>query len=156
MNDELRTLAIRALIACIAVTWLVILWRADRNKAFQNFSFLGYITTHDGYPDRPATMEIGSWVALTMTLIVLVSNDRLTEWFALIYAGLPAIRAGQTSWLRSNAAPPAPGTVTTETKETKKVETGSTVAPPAGTVTMESKKTETRTDVKPVTFAEGT
>lgn len=134
MTDDLRQLAIRVLIACVAVMWLIILWRADRDKAFRNFSILGYLTTKDGYPDRPATMEIGSWVALTMTLIVLVANDRLTEWFALIYAGLPAIRAGQTSWLRSNAAQPAPGTVTTETK-----------------------KVETRTtDVVKPTFAEGT
>ena len=123
MSEELRTLAIRALIACVAVTWLVVLWRADRNNKFENFSFLGYITTREGYPNPPATMEIGSWIALTMTLIVLVANDKLTEWFALIYAGLPAIRAGQTSWLRSNAAPPSPGTVTTETK---KVETRTT------------------------------
>ena len=117
MTEELRTLAIRALIACVAVTWLVVLWRADRNKKFENFSFLGYITTRDGYPNPPATMEIGTWIALTMTLIVLVANDKLTEWFVLIYAGLPAIRAGQTAWLRSNATPPAPGTITTDTHE---------------------------------------
>lgn len=113
MNDELRTVAIRVLIICVAVTWLVILWRADRNPLLKNFSIIGYLSTKDGFPDRPGTMEIGSWVALTMALVVLVTNDKLTEWFVLIYAGLPAIRAGQASLMRAYPAAVAPGTTTT-------------------------------------------
>ena len=119
MSEELRDVAVRVLIICVAVTWLVILWRADRNPLFKNFSVMGYITTKDGYPDRPATMEIGSWLALTMTLIVLVTNDRLTEWFALIYAGLPAIRAGQASWLRATSEPQPAETKQGETRTTE-------------------------------------
>lgn len=103
MTDELRDLAIRVLIVCTAVTWLVILWRADRDPRMKKWSFLAFVTTRDGYPDRVAWMELGSWVALTLVLIVLTMHDKLTEWFALIYAGLPSIRAGQASWLRAGA-----------------------------------------------------
>jgi len=119
MSEELRDIAVRVLIICVAVTWLVILWRADRNPSLKNFSALGFFTTKEGYPDRPGTMEFGSWIALTLTLIVLVAYNRLTEWFVLIYAGLPAIRAGQASWMRANPPPAVPGTVsTTDTSRT--------------------------------------
>ena len=118
MNDILREVLVRVLIVCVAVTWLVILWRADRNPALQRFHVLGLIMTKDGFIDRVAVMELGSWIALTLTLMVLTVNDRLTEWFALIYAGLPAIRAGQTSWLRSIATPPIPSTTTTTDSST--------------------------------------
>ena len=108
MTPELRELTVRLLIVCVAVTWLVILWRADRNPVFKKFSLLGFITTRDGFPDRPGFMELGSWFAFTLVMFVLVLHDRLTEWFAFIYVAWPAVRAGQVAWLHAgNPQPPA-------------------------------------------------
>jgi len=137
MTPDLKELALRVLIGCVALTWLVMLWRGDRNPALANFSFLGLITTKEGYIDRVGVMEFGSWIALTLTLIVLVMNDKLTEWMVLIYAGLPAIRAGQGAYLRASNPPPASTTTTTET---------STVVVPAVT-TVTAKEIEVKRGV---------
>ena len=109
MSDDLRDLAIRALIVCVALTWLVVLWRAHRDPALKNFSIPALIMTRDGFIDRVALMELGTWFAMTLTLIALTAHDRLTEWFAFIYAALPSIRAGQVSMLRSNIPPQQAG-----------------------------------------------
>lgn len=108
MSEELRALAIRALIVCVAVTWLVVLWRAHRDPGLKNFSVPALIMTKDGFIDRVALMELGSWFAMTLTLVTLTAHDRLTEWFAFIYAALPSIRAGQVSMLRANLQAPPP------------------------------------------------
>ncbi len=107
MNPDTRDLAIHVLIACVGVTWLVVLWRADRNPVFKNFSLLGFITTRDGYPDRPGFLEMATWFAYTLMLFVLVLHDHLTEFFAVIYVAFPAVRAGQVAWLHAgNPQPP--------------------------------------------------
>jgi len=113
VTEELRELAIRILIACIAVTWLVLLWRGHRNPAFKNFSLPGLVMTKEGFIDRTAVMELGSWITMTLVLITLTAHDKLTETMAVIYVAFPAVRAGQAAWLRSTTPTPA-STVTTE------------------------------------------
>jgi hypothetical protein len=134
MDDELRDLAIRVLIACIAVTWLVVLWRADRDPGLKNFRFLDLVTTKDGHIDRVAFMELGTWVIFSLIVVLLSMRNKFTENFAFIYVGFPAVRAGLITFQKmlTPAPPPATeGTVTTkDTTDTTKTVTR-TVEPPA-------------------------
>ena len=107
MDPDLRDFAIHVLIACVGVTWLVVLWRADRDPVFKNFSILGFVTTRDGYPDRPGAMEMGTWIAVTVLMIILALHDKMTEWYMGVYIAFPAVRAGQVAYLHSgNPQPP--------------------------------------------------
>lgn len=72
MSEETRELVIRLMIACVAVTWMVILWRMDQNDAMPNFSFRNLIATRDGYPDRVAVMELGAWLAMSSVILIAV------------------------------------------------------------------------------------
>lgn len=112
MNEEFTELVIRLLIVCAAVTWLVILWRLHQSPAMPNFSFRNIISTRDGFPDRAAIMEFGSWLGLTGALIVLTLRDELTEWFCGIYVGATLLRGAHSAWLHA-ANPPHPGKITT-------------------------------------------
>ncbi len=131
MTDELRELAVRVLIACVAVTWLVILWRSHRDPRLVNFSFPGLIMTREGYIDRVALMELGSWITMTLLLIMLAAHDRMTELYATIYVAFPAVRAGQVSMLRANLPVQQTGTTVTDTVETSKTTARTVNAPKA-------------------------
>ena len=117
MNAELRELAIRSLIAVVAVSWLVILWRGNRNPALKNFSIPALIMTRDGFIDRVALMELGTWMTTTVLMVILALHNKLTETFAVIYVAFPAIRAGQVSWLRSGDHAPTMDRTVTDTHE---------------------------------------
>lgn len=110
--SALEELGFRVLIACVGVSWLVILWRSHRDPRLKNFSIVGLVMTRDGHADRIAIMELFSWLALTFVLIKLTWASQLTEWFVLIYAGLPTARASQAAWLHSK-----PSVSTTVPKE---------------------------------------
>lgn len=129
MGDDLREVAIRTMIVCVAVTWLVILWRADRDESLKNFSLAGFVMTKEGFPDRPGIMELGTWIIFSLILMYLAAHDKFTEGLAFIYVAFPAVRAGVVSFQKGQAppAPPFPqGTVitedTTKTTKTRKVE----------------------------------
>jgi len=122
MTEELRELAIRALIVCVSVTWLVILWRADKNPELPNFSFRALISTRDGYPDRVAIMELGSWIAFTVVLVVLTLRDRLTEWFCGIYVFAFVVRGAHAAYLKATN-PPEPGKITTTMASSTRTQT---------------------------------
>ena len=125
LDDELRDLVIRVVIACVATTWLVILWRGERDPALKNFRVHGLIMSKEGFIDRVAFMELGTWIIFSLIVVVLVMRDRFTENFAFIYVGFPAVRAGLVTMqkmLNPMAAPT--GTVTIkDTVETTKTRT---------------------------------
>lgn len=102
MDDSILSLALNLLVVIVALTWCVILLRGNADPKLGNFSLQGLIMTRDGFIDRVALMELGTWISLTLVLIGMAINRSLTEWFVLIYAALPSIRAGQSSWLKSN------------------------------------------------------
>lgn len=129
MSDDLRELAIRALIACVTVTWLVVLWRGNRDPAMKHFSFQGLIMTRDGFIDRVAVMELGSWIVLSLVVIVLTANNKITEWLIFIYVAFPAVRAGQVSMQKAFIAAPEPNTTTTTTADSSKTVTRTVDAP---------------------------
>ena len=101
MSEEARELIVRLMIVCVAVTWLVILWRMDQSDKMPNFSFRNLIATRDGYPDRVAVMEIGAFLGMTGALVVLTLRDKLTEWFCLAYVGAFALRGAHSAYLKA-------------------------------------------------------
>ena len=119
MSEELQELAIRLLLACVAVTWLVAVLRADKDKRAPNFTLRLLISTKDGYPDRVAIQELGSWIAFTFVLAVLTMRDLLTEWFAGLYVGVFVLRGAYSSFLRATRPPEPEGTVTATTSTTQ-------------------------------------
>ena len=126
MSEEARELVIRLLIVCAAVSWLVILWRMNNNEAMPNFSFRNLIATRDGFPDRVAVMELGSWLGMTGALIVLTLRDKLTEWFCLAYVGAFALRGAHAAYLHATK-PQEQGSVTT-TQESSSTQTRTAAA----------------------------
>ena len=108
MSEEARELVVRLLIVCMAVTWLVLLWRMDQNEKMSNFSFRNLIATRDGYPDRVAVMELGSWLGMTGAMIVLTLRDQLTEAFVGIYVGAFALRGAHSAYLHATKPPEVP------------------------------------------------
>jgi hypothetical protein len=111
MSDELRELAIRLLIGCAAVTWMVVLWRADRNPALPNFSFRNMFATREGYPDRAAIMEGGSWLVMSAVVVIAVlRNSTSIEALCGIYVGAFVLRAAHSAYLHATN-PPLPGTI---------------------------------------------
>lgn len=112
MDHETILLAYRVAIATVAVTWLVVLWRSNRDPRLKNFNIISLVMNKEGFADRIAIMELFSWIVLTLVLIKLTWASQLTEWFVLIYAGLPTARAGQAAWLKSK-----PGGDVHQTKE---------------------------------------
>ncbi len=120
MSEELTELIIRVFIICVAVTWLVIVWRMDQSEAMPNFSFKNLIATRDGYPDRAAVMELGAWLAMTAVIIIAVLRTA-SELATLcgIYVGAFTLRGGASAWIHATK-PQTPGkTVTTQTSATQ-------------------------------------
>lgn len=105
MSDELQEFAARILIACVAVTWLVILLRANQNQAYENFSLFGYIATKDGYPDRVATAEATVLIAMTVWGTIMVLRNQMSEWFIGTYVLAFVLRGAHAAYLK--AAHPA-------------------------------------------------
>ena len=128
MSDDTLELAVRILITCVSVTWLVILWRADQSAAMPNFGFRNLISTKEGYPDRVAIMELGAWLAMSAVIVIAVLRSA-TELATLcgIYVGAFTLRgaAASVTHAMSPPTPAVPGVVTTtdttvHSKETKK------------------------------------
>ena len=111
MSEEARELVIRLMIVCVAVTWLVVLWRMNNSDSMPNFSLRYLIATRDGFPDRVAIMELGSWLGLTGALIVLTLRNQLTEWFCGVYVTAFVLRGAHSAYLHATK-PQEPGTVT--------------------------------------------
>ena len=114
MSDDLIELTGRVLIVCLSVTWLVILWRADRNEAMPNFSFRNLIATKDGYPDRVAIMELGAWGAMSAVIIIAVLRNAV-ELATLcgIYVGAFTLRGAAASVTKAMNQPEVGVTMTT-------------------------------------------
>lgn len=102
---DLTELAIRALIACVSVTWLAIVWHADRNPALKNFTIVGFVMTRDGFPDRVAFGEITVLAAMTTWGSVMVLRNQISEWFITAYLLAFVLRGAHAAYL--NAAHPA-------------------------------------------------
>ena len=102
MSEEARELVVRLMIVCAAVSWLVILWRMDANEAMPNFGFRNLVATRDGYPDRVAIMELGSWLAMSSVILIAVLRNN-SEIAALcgIYIGAFALRGAHSAYLHA-------------------------------------------------------
>lgn len=105
VDPELRELAVRVLIALVALTWGVVLWRLHRDPDMPNFTFKNLIATKDGYPDRVAIEELGAFIAMTSVLIVLTLRTQLTEWFCGIYTAIFVLRGAHAAILKANSDP---------------------------------------------------
>jgi hypothetical protein len=113
MSEELRELAIRLLIGCAAVTWMVILWRMHQSPSMPNFSFRNMFSTRDGFPDRAAIMEGGSWLVMSAVVVIAVlRNSTSIEALCGIYVGAFVLRAAHSAYLHATN-PPLPGRTTT-------------------------------------------
>ena len=111
MTEELKELAVRLLIVCVAVTWLVIVWRLHRDPAMPNFSVRNLFATREGYPDRVAIEEIGCWVVMTaVVLIAALRNSLSLVELCGIYVGVFTLRGAHTAYLRAKN-PLQPGTI---------------------------------------------
>lgn len=108
MSEETRELAARILIACIGVTWMLVLWKGHKDDKMENFTFQSLIMTKDGYMDRVAFMEMGSWIWFGLILLWLTVHDKFSENYALIWVGFPAIRAGVSSGIKAFTLPTLP------------------------------------------------
>lgn len=122
MMERIAELAVHLLLACIAITWLVSLLRADKDPKYPNFSFRAMITNRAGYPDLPKIQEFGSWIAFTLVLGVLTARNLLTEWFVTAYVVTFVARGAFSALLKSKAPPVPEGTTTVSSVQTTTVE----------------------------------
>lgn len=114
VNEELQEFSARILIAVVAVTWLVLLLRASRDPAYDNFRLIGYIATKEGYPDRVATAEVTVLLAMTLWGTIMVLRNQMSEWFIGTYVLAFVLRGAHSAYLKA-AHPATPGTTTVET-----------------------------------------
>jgi hypothetical protein len=113
VSDELRELAIRLLIGCTAVTWMIVLWRMHQSPSMPNFSIRNMFSTRDGFPDRAAIMEGGSWMVMSAVVVIAVlRNSNSIEALCGIYVGAFVLRAAHSAYLHASN-PQAPGKITT-------------------------------------------
>jgi hypothetical protein len=117
MTGELIELAARVLIVCVSVTWLAIVWWAVRNPLLGHFSFLGFITTRDGYPDRVAFAEMTVLLAMTTWGSIMVLRDQMSEWFVTAFVLTFVLRGAHAAYLKA-VHPLAPGSSSTTSTST--------------------------------------
>ncbi len=109
MSEEARELVIRLMIMCAAVSWLVILWRMDQSAQMPNFGFRNLVATRDGYPDRVAIMELGSWLAMSsVILIAVLRNNSEIATLCGIYVTAFVLRSMHSAYLHATKPPEKP------------------------------------------------
>ena len=120
MSDDLTELIARILIVIVTVTWGVLLWRTEQSDKAPNFTWRNLVSTKEGYPDRVAIMELGSWVAMT-AVVIIATLRAATELATLcgIYIAAFTLRGGTAAWVKATNPPPVgSSTVQTDSSST--------------------------------------
>jgi len=101
--------AIRALIGCISITWMILLWKAHLDVNAPNFTFRGFVSTKEGFPDRVALCEITVLISMTTWGSVMVLRNQMSEWFVTAYLAVFVLRGAHAAYLKSHTPPEKPG-----------------------------------------------
>ncbi len=111
MNLELAAnLILMGIVVLVAVSMI----RFHKNEQYKGFNLIDLITDHAGKVSRPACMEVGSWLLASWGFIVLINQNRLTEWYMGAYIGAFVLRAAHAAYLaattkKDGANGPGPG-----------------------------------------------
>lgn len=116
MIDDIGDIVMFSLLGLVAFAVIVSLYRAHRlngDSHYRNFNLIDLIATREGKVDRPAFLEMATFMLIAWGFIVLVTKQ---QWGLLVaYGGMMvgafSLRAAHSAWLKSSQ-PKEPPTTT--------------------------------------------
>lgn len=97
-----------SILALIATTVLISMWRFHRDERYKKFNLVDVITARDGRISRPAMMEFGSWVIASWYIIIQANRSEDIHIELGLYLTTFVARAAHAAYMNSqNPSPQA-------------------------------------------------